>query len=571
MTTTSVEEQALALLKESSWFQQSGNGDNDDLIVSDELLRRMASAMTPVHAKRGHFFVEEGQPLTDILILEQGTLIRTKYATTDNNNASQLDESLHKLRNVSMNGNHDDKDEDGSATLEHLLEHSVVVDKIEQRGRISGILHSIKQGGKSFATVVAYSESVKVWILKAQEFRNILTEDPMYTMDVMAAMARELQSGKKSLKGLMEAVQKTNKNQRSDSLDDETTTQTCKVLVYDATTWTTEGFESAVKDFNKEHKGDLYIDMQFTNERLSEKTATFAAGYDAVCLFVNDNASSEILKTLSLLGVKMIAMRCAGFDRVDTKAAKAFDMTVARVPAYSPYAVAEMAVALLMSVNRKSHHASNRVRMANFTLDAGLMGMDIHGKTVGVMGTGKIGQIMCDIMLGFGVKLLCYDVYENQSIKDKGGVYVSQEEIYAQSDILMLAMPLIKPTYHTINMDTLSKLKPGVILINASRGGLVDTKALLKGLKTGVIGGVGMDVYENEQEYFFQDWSAKHMADEDLMSLLGNNNVVLTAHQAFFTKEAVTQIVKTTLSNLQDFAHGKTGQEHPNNCIPADK
>ena len=198
------------------------------------------------------------------------------------------------------------------------------------------------------------------------------------------------------------------------------------------------------------------------------------------------------------------------------------------------------------------------------------MGMDIHGKTVGVMGTGKIGQIMCDIMLGFGTRLLCYDVFENQSIKDKGGQYVTQDELYAQSDIIMLSMPLIKPTYHTINMETLQKLKPGVIIINTSRGGLVDTKALLKGLQTGVIGGVGMDVYENEQEYFFQDWSAKHMADEDLMSLLGNNNVVLTAHQAFFTKEAVSQIVKTTLANLQDWSNGKTGQEHPNTCIPAE-
>ena len=199
------------------------------------------------------------------------------------------------------------------------------------------------------------------------------------------------------------------------------------------------------------------------------------------------------------------------------------------------------------------------------------MGMDIHGKTVGIMGTGKIGQIMCDIMLGFGVTLLCYDPYENQSVKDKGGKYVSLDEIYAQSDILMLAMPLMKPTYHTINEGMLSKLKPGVLLINTSRGGLVDTKALLKGLQTGVIGGAGMDVYENESEYFFQDWSAKHLKDEVLMHLLGNNNVVLTAHQAFFTQEAVTQIVQTTLDNLRDFSTGQTGQAHPNNCIPAEK
>ena len=348
-----------------------------------------------------------------------------------------------------------------------------------------------------------------------------------------------------------------------------------------------------------------------------------------VLIATSDNANADVLQTLSLLGVRMIAMRCAGFDRVDTKAAKAFNMTVARVPAYSPYAVAEMAVALLMAVNRKIHRAAQRVKMgtctvcwtgplrekhhifiirvlshacihahlflsANFTLDAGLIGVDIYGKTVGVMGTGKIGQIMCDIMLGFGVKLLCYDVYESQAIKDKGGVYVSQDELFAKSDVIMLSMPLIKPTYHTINMDTLKKLKKGVILINTSRGGLVDTKALLKGLQTGVFGGVGMDVYENEQAYFFQgkvecsqmwrcclsppishffvcaDWSAKHMQDEDLMSLLGNNNVVLTAHQAFFTQEAVDKIVETSLSNLYDFSKGKTGQEHPNNCIPAE-
>ena len=552
------EEQAYNLLKQSSWFQ--GGDDNDgSCIVSEELLRRLASFMEPVEAKKGHLFVEEGQPMTDILVLERGTLIRTKYAA---------DEQQQSHSNNKKEVNDDNNNNNTNNRLDFLLEHSIVVDKLDQVGRISGMLHSIKPGGTAFATVTAATDDVKVWKLKSHDFRNVLMESPEYALDVMAAMSRELQSGQKSLRGLMEAVQKT---QRNGNDDGDGATHTCKVLCYDATTWTTEGFEPAVKAFNEQHKGEFSIQMNFTNERLSEKTATFAAGYDAVCLFVNDNASADVLKTLSLLGVKMIAMRCAGFDRVDTKAAKAFNLTVARVPAYSPYAVAEMAVALLMSVNRKIHRASNRVKMANFTLDAGLMGMDIHGKTVGVMGTGKIGQIMCDIMLGFGVNLLCYDVYENQSIKDKGGKYVSKEEIYAQSDILFLAMPLIKPTYHTINMDTLSKLKRGVIIINTSRGGLVDTKALLKGLQTGVIGGVGMDVYENEQEYFFQDWSAKHMEDEDLMSLLGNNNVVLTAHQAFFTKEAVDQIVKTTLANLQDFTKGKTGQDHPNNCIPADK
>lgn len=336
-TKTSHEDEAYNLLKASSWFE------SDD--VSDTLLGRLASAMTPIDAKAGCIFAEEGQPLTDILVLEKGSLIRTKYAADHPN---QVDESLVKLRELADN-----------SKLEFILENSVIVDKIETRGRISGLLHSIREEGKAFATIVAASDDVKVWTLKARDFREIITESPEYTMDVMAAMARELQSGQKSLKGMMEAMEKTKK--RSSSSDDST--QTCNVLCYDATQWTTDGFQSAVKAFNKEHEGKLNIDMDFTNERLSEKTASFAAGYDAVCLFVNDDASADVLKTLSRLGVRMISMRSAGFDRVDTKAAKAYGMTVARVPAYSPYAVAEMAVALLMTVNRRIHHASNRVKM----------------------------------------------------------------------------------------------------------------------------------------------------------------------------------------------------------------
>jgi len=241
---------------------------------------------------------------------------------------------------------------------------------------------------------------------------------------------------------------------------------------------------------------------------------------------------------------------------------------VARVPAYSPYAVAEMAMALLMAVNRKINKAANRVRMANFTLDAGLMGTDIHGKTVGVMGTGTIGIVLCNILLGFGVNLLCCSHSENEDIKARGGRYVSKDELFAQSDILFLMMPLLPSTRHAINHSVLPQLKKGVILINTSRGGLVDTKALLEGLRQGIIGGVGMDVYEREQDYFYQDWSAKSIDDPDLEALIGNHNVVLTAHQAFFTTEAVTQIVGTTLENIRNFHNGAKGLAHPNNCIP---
>jgi len=196
------------------------------------------------------------------------------------------------------------------------------------------------------------------------------------------------------------------------------------------------------------------------------------------------------------------------------------------------------------------------------------MGMDIHGKTVGVMGTGKIGQILIDIVLGFGANIICYDVYESDDVKQKGGKYVSKEEIYKNSDVIFLMMPLLKPTYHTIDKEAIKQMKPGVFIINTSRGGLVDTKALLKGLQSGIIGGVGMDVYEHEQMYFFQDWSARNIQDPDLVALLGETNVVLTAHQAFFTKEAIDKIISTTLQNLKDFKNGETGLSHPNNCIP---
>ncbi len=301
--------------------------------------------------------------------------------------------------------------------------------------------------------------------------------------------------------------------------------------------------------------------------KILTSSSTCIFSFDAVCLFVNDTADANVIRILSLLGVKMVAMRCAGFDRVDTNAARAHGLTVVRVPAYSPYAVAEHAVSLLMAVNRKITIASTRVKMANFTLDQSLIGMDIHGKNVGIMGTGKIGQILCSIVKGFGANILCYDVYENEGVKELGGKYVSKDEIFEQSDVLFLMMPLLPTTKHTINMQVLPKLKRGVLLINTARGGLIDTKALIAGLRSGQIGGVGLDVFENEQEYFFQDWSAKSIEDTDLTSLLGNNKVVLTAHQAFFTQEAVDKIVGTTLENLKEWADGGIGLKHSNNCI----
>lgn len=335
------EEQAYELLKDSAWFEE----------ISEALLRRLASVMTPVQAKEGQIFVQEGKPIEDIIILEKGSLLRTKLALDQ---PEHVKASQHEVRHL----RHDSR-------VEYILDKSIVVDKLQGKGRISGLLHSIRPGSLAFASVTATNDDCKLWIIKSTEFRAILAESPAYALDVMAAMAKELRSGSKSLRGLMEAVQKSDRPESVDS-----NVPSVKVLCYDSTTWTVDGFKTAVKAFNQAHKDELYIDMQFTTERLSEQTATFAAGYNAVCLFVNDNASAEVLKVLSRMGVKMIAMRCAGFDRVDTRAAKAFDFTVCRVPAYSPYAVAEMAVALLMSVNRKIHHASNRVKMGKYSSGA---------------------------------------------------------------------------------------------------------------------------------------------------------------------------------------------------------
>ena len=534
------EQEALSILKQTSWFQNA----------SDDLQAALAAKLELVQAEEGHIFIQEGAEVKQFMILESGTLGRTKLSI--DTRTTSVRESLRNLKAADVSGT--------------LTEKGVLVDTIEGHARVTGLLHNMADAQLSYATVSVLKGPAKVWVMSGQDFRTIVASKPEFMFDILAAMATELRTGSKSLRTVM-------KNLRAggDAGDSEHAKDVLRVLCYDTTSWVSEAFQPAVQAFNEAAKQDFDILMEYTSERLGPHSATYAAGYDAVCTFVNDTADADTLQTLSRLGVNMIAQRAAGFDRIDTKAARAYGMTVARVPAYSPYAVAEFAISLLMAVNRKTSKANNRVKMANFTLDAGLMGMDIHGKTVGVMGTGKIGQILCNIVLGFGAKLLCYDVFQSDEVKKAGGTYVSQDEIYAQSDVLFLMMPLLPATKHTINDQVLPKLKKGVILINTSRGGLVDTKALLKGLKTGVISGVGMDVYENEQAYFFQDWSAKHITDPVLLALLGEPGVVLTAHQAFFTKEAVDKITETTMTNLIEFKAGKTGYDHPNNCIPNDK
>ncbi len=296
-------------------------------------------------------------------------------------------------------------------------------------------------------------------------------------------------------------------------------------------------------------------DIHFYKTNLTRQTVNLANGFPVVSCFVTDELDAQVIETLCQQGTKLIALRSAGFNHVDLTAARHYGLTVTRVPAYSPYAVAEFAVGLILSLNRKIHRAYARVRDHNFSLE-GLLGFDIHGKTVGIIGTGMIGQVFCQIMQGFGVNLLGYDVAENAECLKLGLVYTSLAEMYAHADIISLHCPLTPDTYHLINAEALGKMKPEVMLINTGRGGLVDTQALIAAMKTGRIGALGMDVYEEEEGMFFHDLSASIIQDDIFSRLQTFPNVLITGHQAFFTQEALTHIASTTLKNIQQFEQG---------------
>lgn len=291
------------------------------------------------------------------------------------------------------------------------------------------------------------------------------------------------------------------------------------------------------------------ITQTFFEAKLDEETAPLAAGYDAICIFVNDVVNAAVIDTLAKGGVKIIALRCAGFNNVDLHRAEEKGISICRVPAYSPYAVAEYALGLILSLNRKYHRAHSRVREGNFSLD-GLLGFDLHKKTVGIIGTGKIGQVFMDVISGLGVNILAYDKYPNEAVKKKGIKYVELETLYRESDIISLHCPLTHETYHLINEYAIKSMKKGVMLINTSRGPLINSNAVISGLKSGKVGYVGLDVYEEEADLFFEDLSDEVIQDDTFVRLQTFPNVLITSHQAFFTKEAVENIKDTTYSNL---------------------
>ena len=293
-------------------------------------------------------------------------------------------------------------------------------------------------------------------------------------------------------------------------------------------------------------------EIKYYEHKLNTDTAILTRGFDVVCVFVNDLVSKPVVQTLHENGVRLLALRCAGYNNVDLKAAQG-KLRIVRVPNYSPSAVAEHASALLLSVNRKTYRAYIRTRDNNFSIN-GLMGVDLHGKTAGVIGTGRIGRMFIDIARGYGMRVLGYDVFPDP---DAGIEYVSLDTLFASSDVISLHCPLTKETRHLINKDSVARMKDGVIIINTSRGALIDTEALLEGLKSKKIGGAGLDVYEEEEEYFFEDLSNEIIKDDELARLLSLPNVLVTSHQAFFTREAMQAIAMVTMENIYAFEHGK--------------
>ncbi len=320
------------------------------------------------------------------------------------------------------------------------------------------------------------------------------------------------------------------------------------IAFFDTKSYDRESFEKFKSD-------DLNI--RFFENKLNEDTVSMAACCDGVCAFVNDNINRNVIDKLESFGVKIVALRCAGYNNVDLKAARG-RVTVVRVPAYSPYAVAEHTMAMILLLNRKLHRAYIRTRDHNFSLDA-LTGFDLKNKTVGIIGTGKIGQVFADICKGFGMNIIGYDPYEN---KDFCGKYETLENLLKQSDIISLHCPLTHDNKYLINQESISKMKKGAYIINTSRGKLVDTGALIAGLKSGQVGAAGLDVYEEETDLFFEDFSDEIIHDDTLSSLISMPNVIVTSHQAFLTREALSAIAETTVKNLNDFfENGKSENE----------
>ena len=321
-----------------------------------------------------------------------------------------------------------------------------------------------------------------------------------------------------------------------------------KVLFYDIKSYDKELFKKFGKDYN--------IEMKFLKGKLNEESADLTKGYEIVCAFANDTINKEVIDILAENGVKLLAMRCAGYNNISLKDIQG-RFKVVRVPAYSPYSIAEYTMGMILALNRKIHKAYVRTREGNFSI-SGLMGFDLNGKTAGIIGAGKIAQILIKILKGFGMRVIAYDPYPNyEKAKELGFEFVDLDTLYKESDIISLNCPLTKETQYMINRNSMAKMKDGVMIVNTGRGMLIDSADLIEALKDKKVGAAALDVYEEEAEYFFEDLSDKVIEDDILGRLLSFHNVLITSHQAYFTQEAVEAITKTTLDNIQDFIDGK--------------
>lgn len=321
-----------------------------------------------------------------------------------------------------------------------------------------------------------------------------------------------------------------------------------KVLFYDIKSYDKELFKKFGKDYN--------IEMKFLKGKLNEESADLTKGYEIVCAFANDTINKEVIDILAENGVKLLAMRCAGYNNISLKDIQG-RFKVVRVPAYSPYSIAEYTMGMILVLNRKIHKAYVRTREGNFSI-SGLMGFDLNGKTAGIIGAGKIAQILIKILKGFGMRVIAYDPYPNyEKAKELGFEFVDLDTLYKESDIISLNCPLTKETQYIINRNSMAKMKDGVMIVNTGRGMLIDSADLIEALKDKKVGAAALDVYEEEAEYFFEDLSDKVIEDDILGRLLSFHNVLITSHQAYFTQEAVEAITKTTLNNIQDFIDGK--------------
>ena len=313
-----------------------------------------------------------------------------------------------------------------------------------------------------------------------------------------------------------------------------------KIAFFDTKQYDKSSFSKVLTDEN--------VEIKFFETKLNEDTVKLAKGYDGVCVFVNDSVNKDVIDALHKYGVKLVALRCAGFNNVDLKAASG-KITVVRVPAYSPYAVAEHTMALILTSIRRIHKAFVRTKSFNFSL-SDLTGFDLHGKTIGVIGTGKIGRIFINICKGFGMNVLAYDKFPDNSFDV---TYVELDNLIKSSDIISLHCPLTEETYHLINSKSIQSMKRGVLIVNTSRGALIDAEALLEGIKSRKIGGACLDVYEEESDFFFEDYSSHILEDDTLARLISMPNVIVTSHQAFLTEEALENIAKTTVENITEF------------------